>query len=124
MLLAMGGLIFWKMSGDKTPETQAPPPPKLAEKKPVFEEPPPPPPPIEETKDAEAEKEEPKKITRVSNAPTACSDPCKGTVRFSSVPPGTRELSLSAAVGDEMRSAACSAEVRPGLSSTADCSAE
>ena len=41
--------------------------------KPVFDEPPPPPPPVEETKDAEPEKDEPKKITRVSNAPTACS---------------------------------------------------
>lgn len=79
MLLAMGGLIFWKLSGDKPQEAPQPPPPKLAEKKPVFDEPPPPPPPIEEIKDAEPPKEEPKKITRVSNAPTACSDPCKGT---------------------------------------------
>lgn len=79
MLLAMGGLIFWKMSGNKPTEPTAPPPPKVAEKKPVFEEPPPPPPPIEEVKDAEPEKEATKKIVKGGGAPTACSDPCKGT---------------------------------------------
>lgn len=79
MLLAMGGLIFWKMSGNKPTEPTAPPPPKVAEKKPVFDEPPPPPPPVEEIKDAEPEKEAPKKIAKGGGAPTACSDPCKGT---------------------------------------------
>lgn len=79
MLLAMGGLIFWKMSGNKPAEPTAPPPPKVAEKKPVFDEPPPPPPPVEEIKDAEPEKEAPKKIAKGGGAPTACSDPCKGT---------------------------------------------
>jgi len=79
MLLAMGGLIFWKMSGNKPAEPTAPPPPKVAEKKPVFDEPPPPPPPIEEVKDAEPEKDAPKKIAKGGGAPTACSDPCKGT---------------------------------------------
>lgn len=77
MLIAMGGLIFWKMSGDKAPEPTAPPP-KVAEKKPVFDEPPPPPPPVEEVKDAEAEKDTPKKIVKGNGAPTACSGPCDG----------------------------------------------
>jgi len=79
MLLAMGGLIFWKMSGNKPAEPTAPPPPKVAEKKPVFDEPPPPPPPIEEVKDAEPEKEAPKKIAKGGGVTTACSDPCNGT---------------------------------------------
>ncbi len=51
-------------------------------------------------------------------------DPCRGTVRFSSVPPGTREVSLSAVREGETLTAACTAEVEPGLSSSVDCSAE
>jgi hypothetical protein len=63
-------------------------------------------------------------VTLDSGQTLEVPDPCRGTVRFSSVPPGTREVSLSAVRGGEMLTAACTAEVEPGLSSSADCSAE
>lgn len=79
MLIAMGGLIFWKVSGEKDPGPEKVPEPAKVEKKaPVFNDPPPPPPPIEEVKDAEPE--QPKKIVKSGgSAPNSCSGPCEGT---------------------------------------------
>jgi len=80
MLIAMGGLIFWKVGGEKDAKSErAPEPPKVVQKAPVFEDPPPPPPPPEEKKDAEPEKEEPKKVVRASGGGGGCAGPCTGT---------------------------------------------
>lgn len=82
MLLLIGGLLFWKLSGSKPagpPATVAPPPPSVAAAPPVLEEPPPPPPPPEpETPDAGAE---PNKGTKkvASTGGGGCSAECTGT---------------------------------------------
>jgi TonB family protein len=77
MLLLMGGLIYWKLSGDE--ETTPPPPPPVATTTApkVFDEPPPPPPPPDEP---EADAGAPKQTKRGGVASTGggCGGPCNG----------------------------------------------
>jgi hypothetical protein len=78
MLLLMGGLIYWKVSGKNgAPEPVASTPPVVTATPPVLEAPPPPPPPIEEVADAG------KKTTRTSFRGSvgggACGGDCTGT---------------------------------------------
>jgi hypothetical protein len=86
MLLLMGGLIYWKVSGND-PKPPAPPPPVVSAA-PVFDEPPPPPPPIEEPKDAGVA---PKQVgKRLVSSSGGCSGECKGEA------PGNLRATLSA----------------------------
>ncbi|HVU05669.1 MAG TPA: AgmX/PglI C-terminal domain-containing protein [Polyangiaceae bacterium] len=77
MLLAMGGLLYWKFGGK-----EAPPPAvsaiNTAPTAPHFDEAPPPPPPVEP--DAGKKDEGPKKRTIVSSGGGGCSGDCKGEV--------------------------------------------
>lgn len=77
MLLLMGGLIYWKMSGDDekpAPAAQIPTAPPA----PQLEETVPPPPPVEE--DAGAAPEAPKTTKKVVQGGTGgCDTDCKGT---------------------------------------------
>jgi hypothetical protein len=87
MLLLMGGLIYWKVSGSDSKPPATPPP--IASAAPVFEEPPPPPPPVEELKDAgAAPKQAGKKL--VSSGGGGCAGECKGEA------PGNLRATLSA----------------------------
>jgi len=86
MLLLMGGLIYWKVSGSDSKPPATPPP--IASAAPVFEEPPPPPPPIEEPKDAGvAPKQAGKKLVSSGGG---CAGECKGEA------PGNLRATLSA----------------------------
>jgi TonB family protein len=78
MLLLMGGLIYWKLSGDE--ETTSPPPPPVATTtapKVLDEPPPPPPPPDEPEVDAGAPKQT-KRSGVASTGGGGCGGPCNG----------------------------------------------
>jgi hypothetical protein len=86
MLLAMGGLLYWKFSSKETPTAQLPIPSATAT--PVLEEAPPPPPPIEP--DA-GKVQEPVKKKVVASGGGGCGT-CSGEV-----PPQLRSALASAA---------------------------
>jgi outer membrane biosynthesis protein TonB len=89
MLLAMGGLLYWKFGGKDEPPP-APPPKPSAAAAPVFEEPPPPPPPPEPE---EEKKDTPTSKKRVASGPNPCGAACKGDA------PAALRAALGAAAG-------------------------
>lgn len=78
MLLGMGALIYWKLSGKETPREPAAPTPSVAQKEPQLDLdlPPPPPPPAE--KDAAADAEPGKEVVKRARVNTGCSGECDG----------------------------------------------
>jgi hypothetical protein len=90
MLLAMGGLLYWKFSGKEGPRV-SPSALATAPTTPHFDEAPPPPPPTEP--DAGKKDEPAKKRLVASSGPSPCSGVCKGDA-----PAGLRSA-LSGAAG-------------------------
>jgi len=76
MLLLMGGLIYWKVSGNKPPPPPSPPPKVASQKAPVLEQPPPPPPPKQEVEEAGTAKVATHHGTYHGHS--GCSGTCKG----------------------------------------------
>jgi hypothetical protein len=73
----MGGLIYWKMSGDEAPNKVEAPAAAMTTAAPVFDEPPPPPPPPDEVQDA-GKPEETKK-PKLAAGGNPCAKECGGT---------------------------------------------
>lgn len=78
MLLMMGGLVYWKLSGDDN-QTIAPPPLASAAPAPVLDEPPPPPPPPEAPPDPSDSQKKPSKRL-VNSGGGGCAGDCNGQV--------------------------------------------
>jgi hypothetical protein len=77
MLLLIGGLIVWKVTGSsETPKTATPVVSNTGTA-PVLDEPPPPPPPPPVEEDAGKPGEKPK--AKVASGPNPCSKVCEGT---------------------------------------------
>jgi hypothetical protein len=80
MLVAMGGLIFWKLnSGEPEVVETTPAPARTEEAAVVLDVAPPPPPPVEELEEETAKPEE-KKVAVASSGNSGCSGTCNGTL--------------------------------------------